>query len=253
MSVVVLRGGARAHALSGALGVSARDAAAWLREHDGVIKDDKHSLVAIAQLQGKPYFFKHYRNKSALHAILLRCQWSRGIRAFDHALALADQGFSVPNPLACLRVPGGLLLVTEFLLGQDLKTLWQQNPALVAELDLLAKCGALLASLHRAGYSHGDCKWSNVLWSETRLYFLDLEAVARSAPGGTGQTQDLARFTVNAEDFGVDMASYRQFLAAYCGGMAVSETVIIDQIMPRLRKLRGRHQRKYGERGAPLL
>lgn len=250
---VVLRGGDRARQAQSFLGEATADMPAWMAASGGIIKGEKHSLVALAEVDTEQCCLKYYRHKSPLHALLLMFNRHRGVQAFDNALELADKGFKVPQPRACLGVPGGLLLITQGLIGSDFRALWQENPAILAEQGLLARCGELLAGFHKAGYSHGDCKWSNLFWSDGQIYLLDLEAVQRAAPGSSRQARDLARFTVNAEDFGLDSDSYGAFLEAYCQGRAISEATLIDQLLPRLRKLRARHSRKYGERGAPLL
>jgi tRNA A-37 threonylcarbamoyl transferase component Bud32 len=131
--------------------------------------------------------------------------------------------------------------------GRDLKALWQQQP----EQRLLPLAGDLLAQLHNAGLTHGDCKWSNLFWCDERLYLVDLESVSRARDEARGR--DLARFTVNAEDLGVAAGIFAGFIDAYCVGTQAKPDDVVALMRPELLRLRDRHRKKYGERGAQLV
>lgn len=223
----------------------------WLESHCRVVKRDSHSLVALGELQQGHCYLKFYRPKSPLQRLAFALGHGRALQAFDQAALLAASGIRVPAPLACLRVPGGMLLVTEGMAqARDLKSCWQQGEVM---RPLLAAAAQALADLHRGGYAHGDCKWSNLLWSDNCLYLVDLEAVQACEPGSPAQWRDLARFTVNAEDLSLPGADYEAFLAGYCQLRGVSREALVAEMAPALARLRRRHRDKYGERGARLL
>ena len=227
---------------------------AWVEASARTLKSDPYSRVGLIELEQQLCYLKYYRAKSPLQKLWFRMGRGRAVAAYDAALALAANAVPVPEPRACLQVPGGSLLLTEGLRGStDLKALWLQSPAEAAGGRLLQCAGETIARLHRAGFAHGDCKWSNLLWQGETLFLADLEAVASVAPGSAKQARDLARFTVNAEDLGVGEGDYERFLASYLEATGVTRDALLALVRPPLAELRGRHLQKYGERGARLI
>ena len=223
----------------------------WMASDCEVLKRDAHSLVALAELQRQPCYLKFYCPKSLLQRLTFRLGYSRAVDAFDKAVLLLAHDIAVPAPLACLRADDGLLLVTEGIdKARDLKRCWQDSDPLAPMLPAAAES---VARMHRAGFAHGDCKWSNLLWSEPRVYLVDLEAVNPCKPGSAAQWRDLARFTVNAEDMALPAADYEQFLALYCQHMGIGRETALAAMQGPLASLRQRHKSKYGERGARLV
>jgi len=107
-----------------------------------------------------------------------------------------------------------------------------------------------LENLHNAGFSHGDCKWSNCLWVADKLYLVDLEAVSKR---GKRQHVDLARFTMNAEDLALPAQLFGVFLNHYFDSVEKTREELVPKILPVLKRLRTRHQLQYGSRGHKLL
>ena len=223
----------------------------WMVNDCQLLKRDSHSLVALAPLPQGLSYLKFYQPKNALQRLAFRLGFGRGVQAFDNAKRLADAGVPVPAPRACLLVDGGIMLLTEGMEGAvDLKSLWQGSGAQPVSLVPAAE---LLAKLHLAGFSHGDCKWSNLLCGADGMSLVDLEAVGECPPGASAQWRDLARFTVNAEDLGVDAADYEDFLCAYCRQTDATQAQVIANMQSPLARLRKRHRSKYGERGSQLV
>ena len=250
----VLRGKRWAEALLEALASPPRENVDWMETHTRVIKSDAYSRVGLLELAGESSYLKYYRQKSILQQWWFWLGRGRGVQAFDRAGQLAAAGIRVPEARACLLVPGGMLLLTQGLpQARDLKALWQSQPSEQTLTEVLGMASCTLADLHRAGFAHGDCKWSNLLWWDDSVYLVDLEAVTRASPGDAAQARDLARFTVNAEDLGVGQEQYFVFLDAYCQAMEMPREAVVDRLHGDLQRYRARHREKYGERGAPLL
>jgi 3-deoxy-D-manno-octulosonic acid kinase len=136
--------------------------------------------------------------------------------------------------------------------SENLQNRWLATEREDARRSWLLSAAEALAGLHGAGYSHGDCKWSNLLISGSQCYLVDLDAARRSARAGRYQARDLARFTLNAEEESLAQAEYDLFFETYCAGLGLSRDRIITPMLPQLRKLRGRHRSRYGKRGQPL-
>lgn len=228
----------------------------WVARNTLALKSDEHSCVGLVQLSGRLCYLKCYRAKSHLQGLLFRSGYGRALRSFDAAQRLRAHQVPVPAPLACLSYPGYLLLLTEGLAGgRDLKALWLGQEAVDSPVrgDWLRGAAQSLARLHLAGFAHGDCKWSNLLWSDGEFSLVDLEAVSSSRAGGTGVLRDLARFTLNAEDLAVPQASYEVFVTEYLRRTGSPREALFESVLPMLDRLRARHREKYGERGHPLL
>ena len=251
MSRRVLRGGEWA---GEALRQLPAAADSWLRQEGRVLKADRHSVVALMQLQGETCYVKSYAAKNVLQQGMFALGRGRAIDAYDAAVALTGAGVAVPAAKACLLLEGSMLLVAQGLpAAQDLKALWTQAPGLAHPQALLQTAGETLAALHDAGFAHGDCKWSNLLWDQKQFYLVDLEAVARCPVQHRKQARDLARFTVNAEDLGVEAEQYGYFLDGYCSRLGIGRVSAVNSMRGDLVRLRARHRDKYGERGARLV
>ncbi len=251
-AVRVQRDGGLASTLAAA--IDPADPVSWLERHAQVVKRDRNSCVALLTLQQQPCFIKYYRARSALQGLWLRHAGGRAVRAYDAALALGRADLPVPRPLACLALPGGQLLLTEAVTGgRDLRSLWQAGVA-AGELEtLMAGAARTLARLHRAGFSHGDCKWSNLLWSDSGFQLIDLEGVRQPGAKPWPGPRDLARFVLNGEDLGLPAAAFRHFTDGYSAALGRPWEQLQPAVLPVLRRLRRRHHKSYGARGHRLL
>ena len=254
MPTSVIRGDHWPRRLQEWLDMPPADTAQWMEQHTQLLKSDAYSRVGLLRLQEELCCLKLYRQKSALQGWLFRRGRGRPVHCFDIAVQLRAAHVPVPQPRACLLVPGGMLLLSEGLTDAvDLHKLWQSGQEKERCRRLLAGAGTTLARLHRAGFAHGDCKWRNLLWSGGQWRLVDLDAAGRAPPGAGKQARDLARFTLDAEEHGLEHGLYEHFLDTYLQGVAQSREDTIGRLLPPLRKLRARHLARYGERGHRLL
>jgi tRNA A-37 threonylcarbamoyl transferase component Bud32 len=250
----LLRDGGWGKALCRALAEPPAGIEAWLESHTRLIKEDRGGRVGLLQLREDTCCLKFYRSSPGVRAFALRLGIGRGVRSFDRALALAAAGVRVPEPRACLRVPGGMLLLTEGLpASKDLRALWTAGTGVASWAELMGAAGLALAGLHAAGFAHGDCKWSNLLWGGGEICFVDLESVRRARAGDARCLRDLARFTLDAEELALPAALYRAFIGSYAMAAQQRPENLARSIVPPLDRLRGRHLAKYGPRGHRLL
>lgn len=227
--------------------------AQWLGRHSTLVKNDAYSMAGLLELEGKPCFVKLYRHKSLLRKWLPPPGGRRAVRSFMTSQVLADSAVPVPAALACLMIPEGLLLLTESIVqGTSLGQLWHQAHSPQESGSWMRAAGDILAALHQSGFVHGDCKWSNLLWSDDHFYLVDLDA-ARKATWRVHYARDIARFTLNAEEQGVEPDQYEQFLSSYLQSTGGSREALVTGVMPYLKTFRERHRVRYGDCGSPLL
>jgi tRNA A-37 threonylcarbamoyl transferase component Bud32 len=257
--VHVLRDGGWAQRLQACLPDPAEALDHWFEGQAQILKRDAHSTVGLLPLDGETHFVKIYRPKAAWQRWGFRLGRGRGIHAYDAALRLQAAGIRVAEPQACLLLPGSLLLMTEALPGEDLKSLWLagdehgRDAGRTATAGCMSAAGAALGALHRGGHAHGDCKWSNLLYVRGQVFFTDLEAVAAIDHVGPRALRDLARFTLNAEDLALPEDLYQAFLDAYLQTCKQSRRHIVACMLPILDELRARHRERYGSRGHRLI
>jgi len=250
----VIRGEHWAQALLAKLVDADRDTSAWMDVHTHLLKRDPYSQVGLLQLAGRPCCLKLYRCKSSLQSLQFALGRGRAVNSFDGGHSLRAAGIAVPEALALLRVPGGMLLLCSAIeQAENLQMLWPRVDSCATREQILDRAAQLLAQLHSAGFAHGDCKWSNWLWAQGQLYLVDLDAVCQAAAGDRRQARDLARFTLNAEELSLQPALYNLFLEGYLSAMGLSREVLMPPMLVELQRLRQRHLQHYGEPGQRLV
>lgn len=254
MKTDTLRGDHWAQLLRRELDRPPPDAAAWVERHSELLKSDRYSRVGLLRLADELCYLKLYLSKSRWQQLGFRLGKGRGVHGFDAARALRDRGIAVPEPRACLLLAEGMVLLTEAIAGgRDLKALWQLGWDERTGTQLMVAAGEVIGGLHRTGFAHGDCKWSNLLWSGKRFYLADLEAVKPCRAGSAGSLRDLARFTLNAEDLALPRSQFETFVQSYLETSGLARRDLEVGVRPVLNELRRRHAVRYGERGHQLL
>lgn len=255
----IMRGGEWARQLREHLAGSPLDTASWMDRHTRLLKKDTFSRAGLLDLDQQPCFVKFYQAKSPWQRLGFRLGYGRAMHSFEAATQLRDRGLATPAPRACLLVPEGVLLLTEGIPdGRDLRALWRERPAADLAQQFMRCAGDTLAGLHRAGFAHGDCKWSNLLWGGVHFHLVDLDVARRVGydaravpPVRRRQLRDLARFTVDAEELGASQEQYDIFLQSYCAASHCSRAQLTPAIRSAAAPIRRRHAQKSGGAGAP--
>jgi len=260
MSPRIMRGSMWAESLCEDLARAPADTVAWMEQHTHLLKSDTHSGAGLLEIRGQPCFLKFYRAKSRWQRLGFRLGYARALRSFDMAGALASRGLPVPAPRACVLLPDGMLLLTAGIPGgRDLRRLWLEQPDAGLAGLLMRGAGDTVASLHRAGFAHGDCKWSNLLWNGERFFLVDLDAVRNLKFTAAAarfplprQLRDLARFTVDAEELGASQQQYDSFLDSYCVAAKQERELLAGGIRSSAAPIRARHAKTYAKVHKPL-
>lgn len=143
-----------------------------LREQPG------HRRLLRAQLaSGDVVFLKRFaRGRHSVREAVKRALGLQAARREWRALvSLHARGVRVPEPLALAELEGGdFVIAIRFLAGRSLKQTLAEQPT--GRRALLHAVGDLVASLHAAGWTHGDLHHGNLLVGAGGVWLLDLQA-----------------------------------------------------------------------------
>lgn len=226
----------------------------WLRRHALVVKDEPSRIVGYLHVRERPCFLKLYRGNAPLRQ-LARLGFGRPRRSYRVGLELAARGVAVPRPLTCVLAREGVLVLSESLeSGSDYCQRWQAGPGRQEARDMMRAAGQTLAATHAAGFTHGDCKWSNLLWSDGTCYLVDFDGARRPRLlAARRRARDVARFAVSAEEAGAPLELLEEFFDSYLAASGDERDGLLQRMQPHLGKLRHRHRDKYGISPQPLV
>lgn len=162
-----------------------------------------HSLAS-----GQTLVVKQFRLRSAWRRLLaLLSRRMKGRKAFEGAMALQQEGFHTPQPVAWVEVrrhgiPHCSFYVSQFTADEPVLPLLERDSPDTAMVEAFAD---LLAQMHQRGIVHHDTNLSNILYHEEEghyvLSLIDTNRIGYT-PGrpcplwgrGSGKA-DLMRFT----------------------------------------------------------
>lgn len=188
----------------GRVPVSANELNGLLLDTSRAFKHDRTTTVAKVELAGEAMVLKRYNPRNQWHKIKRALRRSRARRCWKMSYAFSEAGLNVASPILMLEDRFGpfrldAYFVNAFLEGQELMTLLpsmsQQERQKVANAidDAFAK-------MKLARLTHGDLKASNLMWSDEKLYFIDLDAAQQHRNPVTwlkGHNKDRKRFLKN--------------------------------------------------------
>jgi tRNA A-37 threonylcarbamoyl transferase component Bud32 len=248
--VTIKRGDVWAERLKAHLTDYPEGAAEWMEENTRILNSTVDSLSGLLRVDGELAYLKLYRFSSLKSRLLYYLGRSQSVKNYRRAIALRQKGLALPDQLAYLTVSQGTLVVSEgFAEGGNLAELWLNRSGEEDFDTVMRSTGESLAALHAAGYVYGDCHWANLFWNGERVYLTDFNETRKCRVGGIPQSKDLARFTANAEELGIGLKLYEQFLGSYLDGVPGSRREIVESMIRPLYRIRGQHMTDgYGQR-----
>lgn len=135
-------------------------------------------------------------------------------------------------------------LAEELPARQSLARLSKQHQ-LPASDWLQTALAASLAGLHRAGVSHGDLKWGNILLDDLqRIRLVDLDS-ARHDANPNRADEDLARCLVSALELGFDRDWAQGLIRHYAGALEQPADPLLQRLRPLVGRISRSHARRY--------
>lgn len=252
--VKIVRSGALASLVASRLRTYPGPVESWMNVHTRILKEDHYGLVSLLDSHDAQGVLKYYGFRSRMHRMAYAFGRGRALRSHKAAVMLRREGISVPEPLGCLRVPDGMLLLCEAIPGDgNLLQVWANEPNDSDAARIMQVAGHTLGNLHMTGYAHGDCKWNNFLWDGQGITVVDLDGVHKAGLRSPRQARDLARFTVNAEELDVSSDTYSLFLESYLQIVGATRQEVVEKMVPFVYSMRAKHLARYGPRGQRLI
>lgn len=252
--IKIVRSGALAQQVAERLRAYPGPVDSWMMAHTRILKEDHYGLVSLLDSHDAQCVLKYYGFRSRMHRIEYSLGRGRALHSHRAALTLRREGISVPEPLGCLRVPDGMLLLCEAIPGEgNLLQVWSREPSDSDAAQIMQVAGHTMGNLHMTSYAHGDCKWNNFLWDGRGITLVDLDGVHKAALRSPRQARDLARFTVNAEELSLSSEIYALFLQSYLQVVGATRQEAVEKMVPYVYSMRDKHMASYGPRGQRLI
>jgi Kae1-associated kinase Bud32 len=159
---------------------------------------------------------------------------SRLYREYSALKNLREAGLNTPKTLAVAL--DQKILVMEYIDGPDLgQILLQILGGEDEELGVVRLYGEELGKVHRSGYTLGDTKPSNTIFSNSKIYLVDLEQAARSDERGW----DIAEFIYYSSKLTVDGKRVSRLVGEFLDGylrygekMWIKESLKLNYLAP---------------------
>jgi tRNA A-37 threonylcarbamoyl transferase component Bud32 len=143
-------------------------------------RGDRRRLSRVELDSGEAVFVKQFTTskQSTPRRVRRALGFDTASREWRTLVSLHQAGIAVPKPLALGALPdGSQVLVTQFLVGQNLKASLATPRR--DRLPLLIAVGKLIAELHAQGYVHGDLHGENIFVTSRGPVLLDFQETSR--------------------------------------------------------------------------
>jgi tRNA A-37 threonylcarbamoyl transferase component Bud32 len=221
-----------------------------------VVRVPSSEPSGTAELPTEEVFAKKYLFKNLLHSLKPMFLQHRSRVVWDLSWYLQGHGVSVPEPLGYLVKEAGPFCLAGYIFSEaisdciSLLELAKRSDRSQSRSELrkmMELAADHVAAMHEGGVTHGDLKWSNILFDRSpgRLWLVDLDSAKYHDHGLDPRrvARDLARFVLNALDVGADDVG-DCFLDAYALRRNLSRQLLDESMNSILRKLAERHRRR---------
>ena len=159
------------------------------------IKSDARIRVGRARLGSREVIVKTLRRSALRLALEICTRQARPLKAAVAADRLRLAGVATPLVLAQYASSElGWVSLFEDITGAATLREAVLHSGVERCREQIEQAVDLLAQLHRAGLSHGDAKWANVLCCAEQQYLIDLDA-CRTSNSNARHGRDLGRFS----------------------------------------------------------
>ena len=149
-----------------------------------LLKEGNSSTVSLVELDGHHFLVKRYNIKNFQHGLKRCVRPSRAWISWRNAHHLSFiLGIPTPKPIMLMENRWGpfrstAYFITEYMEGTDIFNLFHSGETKdIRKEKIMEKTGRLLQMLADASISHGDFKATNFIFSNGKLFVIDLDAM----------------------------------------------------------------------------
>jgi len=147
---------------------------------DITFKNDATTDVVQYDLDGKEYILKRYNARSLWHVFSRAIRRSRASRCWNMSYKFANAGLNVAQPMLMYEQRFGPFCRNAYFLNKKLSgaELLNAFPTMPEDQQqsVVSQIKSAFEKMHQAKLTHGDMKASNLIWSDGKLFFIDLDA-----------------------------------------------------------------------------
>ena len=168
---------------------------------EDLLKNGNTASVALAKIGSLDVVIKRNNFNKNFKAFTRRLRKSRSAISWENAFRLVNYGFLTPTPIALIENKVGPLLknayiITEKKNGPDALDYFLENP----DEGLADKVIEMFKGFEKCRITHGDCKATNFIISDRKVYIIDLDAMCEHKNSTTFKKyfrKDLMRWMAN--------------------------------------------------------
>jgi tRNA A-37 threonylcarbamoyl transferase component Bud32 len=171
-----------------------------------MLKDGDTTTVVAVDLGGQRYVIKRYNIPNAWYALRRFFRPTRAWYCWRNAHMLRLFGIQTPRPIMMMERRWGPLrrtayFVTEWIAGQDVQQVLSSHPVQSQVwAQLMVRFSLMFGYFRDYRIVHGDCKATNFIVADGKIYVIDLDAMRREPDDRRFlkyHARDLKRFAAN--------------------------------------------------------
>lgn len=177
------------------------------KDSSKLLKNGNSASVALAKIDGRKVVIKRYNYKKNMKTFIRRFRKSRASISWSNAFRLKNYGLNTPEPIALIETYTGPMMqfayyICEYIEGTDLDH-YCKDPTNSNKLpDIKIEMESIFSVFKKCQILHGDCKATNFIYSNDRIYIIDLDAMkefSNSEKFTHKHQKDLKRWAKNWE------------------------------------------------------
>lgn len=192
-----------------------------IEQTDAIFKHGKTTTVTKLAMLEDALVLKRYNPRSQWHKVKRALRRSRALRCWRMSYAFQNAGLNVAQPIFMIEQRFGPIRLDAYFASRMLcgDELFDLLPSLDSQVqrEVAESVNDAFARMRQAKVTHGDMKATNLIWSDGKLFFIDLDAAIQHRTLLTwrkSHQRDVKRFMKNWRDNAQLTALFEEVLVA---------------------------------------
>lgn len=147
-----------------------------------LLKNGNSATVALINVNGQDLVVKRYNYSKNIKTFIRRFRKSRASISWSNAFRLLNYGLKTPEPYALVETFKGPMIehayfIAEHIHGEDLLNFYKHSPSDEKALNIAGQMKDIFAVWKQCKIAHGDCKATNFILHNERVFIIDLDAM----------------------------------------------------------------------------